>query len=69
MKKELDRFTFISIDITQQTKEELAILEKYNLFGTPNIIFFDTKNHWLREKSITGFIDAERFTEHLKLIK
>jgi thiol:disulfide interchange protein DsbD len=69
VKEELRRFTFITIDVTNQTKEEIAILKKYNLFGTPNIIFFDTNNNHLENKSITGFVDAKRFTEHLKSIK
>ena len=66
---ELERFTFISIDITNQTEEEKSILKKYNLFGTPNMIFFDTKNTFLSEESITGFVDAENFLAHLKSIK
>jgi thiol:disulfide interchange protein DsbD len=69
VKDELKRFTFITVDISNQTEEEIAILKKYNLFGTPNIIFFDTNNNYLENKSITGFVDAKRFTVHLKLIK
>jgi len=69
VKEELKRFTFINIDITNHTKEEIAILKKYNLFGTPNIIFFDKNNNYLIKKSITGFINAKSFREHLKSIK
>ena len=66
VKAELERFTFITIDITDQTDEDKALLKKYNLFGTPNIIFFDKDNKPLSEKSLTGFIDAEAFVRHLK---
>ncbi len=69
VKEELKRFTFITVDVTNQTKEEREILKKYNLFGTPNIIFFDTNNNYLKNKSITGFVDAKRFREHLKSIQ
>jgi thiol:disulfide interchange protein DsbD len=66
---ELKRFTFISIDITDQTDDDKALLKKYSLFGAPNIIFFDKDNNFLPKKSITGFIKAEPFTEHLKSIR
>jgi len=68
VRSELKRFTFISIDITNQTDEEKAILKHYGLFGTPNIIFFDKNNKFLPEKSLNGFINPKVFAEHLKSI-
>ncbi|NEW60782.1 protein-disulfide reductase DsbD [Sulfurovum sp. bin170] len=67
--KELERFTFITIDITEQTDDDKALLKEYSLFGAPNIIFFDKENKFLPKKSLTGFIGAEPFTKHLKTIK
>jgi thiol:disulfide interchange protein DsbD len=67
--KELKRFRFIKIDLTDNTDHDKAILKKYGLFGTPNIIFFDKENNHMVNKSITGFIGAEPFAEHLKSIK
>jgi len=69
VKKEMERFTFISIDVTNNTKEDKALMKKYNLFGTPNIIFFDKDNKFLPKKSITGFIKPDAFAEILKSIK
>ncbi|SFV54399.1 Cytochrome c-type biogenesis protein DsbD, protein-disulfide reductase [hydrothermal vent metagenome] len=63
---ELKRFTFIKIDLTANSDEDKALLKKFDLFGTPNIIFFDTNNSYLPEKSLTGFIAPEAFSEHLK---
>jgi thiol:disulfide interchange protein DsbD len=67
--EELKRFTFITVDITDQTDEDKAILKHYGLFGAPNIIFFDTNNKFLPKKSLNGFINAKVFSEHLKSIK
>jgi len=69
VKKELERFTFISVDITKNTAEDRAILKKYELMGTPNIIFFDKKNRFLRKKSLTGYVSPEKFLKHLQSIK
>ncbi len=66
VQKELERFTFITIDVTANTKEEQALMKYYNIWGTPNIIFFDKENNPLPEKTLSGFIDAKKFTKHLK---
>jgi len=69
VKKELERFTFISIDVTKNTPEDRALLKKYDLMGTPNIIFFDKDNNFLRKKSLTGYVPPEKFLKHLQSIK
>lgn len=68
VKEELKKFTFIKIDLTDNTDEEKALLNKFELFGTPNIIFFDKSNKYLADKTLTGFIKPDIFTEHLKSI-
>ena len=65
----LKNFTFIKIDLTDNTPEEKALLKKFELFGTPNIIFFDRENRYLSDKTLTGFIKPDVFAEHLKSIE
>jgi len=69
VKAEMQRFTFISIDLTKYTNDDKALLKKFNLWGTPNIIFFDKENNFLGKKSINGFIKPKPFLEKLKSIK
>ena len=66
VQEELKRFTFIGIDITNHTEEEIALLKHYHLQGTPNIIFFDKDNKHLPSKDMAGFVPAEKFVKHLK---
>ncbi len=68
VQKELKNFTFIKIDLTANSDDDKAILKKYELFGTPNIIFFDTANQYLPEQTLTGFIKPKVFANHLKAI-
>jgi len=68
VQNELQRFTFITIDLTKNTEDDQALLKNFDLFGTPNIIFFDTENNYLPSKSLTGFIAPEVFANHLKSI-
>lgn len=66
VKEQLKNFTFIQIDLTANSEDDKALLKKYELFGTPNIIFFDKENNYLPEKSLTGFVKPEDFARHLE---
>ena len=66
VKEQLKNFTFIQIDLTDNSEEDKALLKKFELFGTPNIIFFDKENKFMPEKSLTGFVNPEEFAKHLK---
>ena len=68
VKEQLKKFTFIKIDVTDNTDAEKALLKKYELFGTPNIIFFDKNGKFMPEKSLTGFVKPQEFAEHLKQV-
>jgi len=68
VKEQLKNFTFIQIDLTANSDDDKALLKKYELFGTPNIIFFAKDNKYLPEKSLTGFIPPEDFAKHLESI-
>ena len=69
VQEQLKRFTFIQVNLTANTDEDKALLKKFELFGTPNIIFFDKNNNYLPEKSLTGFIKPQDFAKHLESIK
>jgi thiol:disulfide interchange protein DsbD len=68
VKEELKRFTFITIDVTDNSDEEKALMKKYSAFGTPSIIFFDKNNTLLPSKMVSGFVKAKAFAQHLKTI-
>lgn len=68
VQEQLKNFTFIKIDLTDNTDADKALLKEFELFGTPNIIFFDKNNNFLPEKSLTGFIPPEDFAKHLESI-
>ncbi len=69
VQEELKRFTFIKINLTNNTEDDKAMLKEYGLFGTPNIIFFGKDDNYLSQKSLTGFIKPEDFVTHLKTIQ
>ncbi|MCW8821506.1 MAG: protein-disulfide reductase DsbD, partial [Sulfurovum sp.] len=68
VQEQLKNFTFIKIDLTDNSDADQALLKKFELFGTPNIIFFDKENNYLPEKSLTGFVPPQDFAKHLESI-
>ena len=68
VQEHLQNFTFIKVDLTDNTEADRALLKEFELFGTPNIIFFDKENNYLPEKSLTGFVPPADFATHLESI-
>jgi len=69
VQEQLKNFTFIKVDLTDNSEDDKKLLKEFELFGTPNIIFFDKQNNYMPESSLTGFISPEVFAKHLEEIK
>lgn len=78
--KEMERFTFVDpavqkkmsgalllkADVTANNEDDRALLKRFNLFGPPGTIFFDSQGHEIAAARIAGFQDAARFLQTLK---
>lgn len=78
--KELEQFTFsddrvnkalsstllLQIDMTNNTEEDKAMLQKFNLFGPPGIIFFNSNGQEIPALKIVGYKNADDFLQILK---
>ncbi len=65
VRKELDTYLLVKIDVTENTKDDKALMKKFNLFGPPALIFYKDGVEE-RHKRIIGFKNAEEF---LKIVK
>ena len=77
--KEMERFTFtnadvarrmgqmnlLKADVTANTEEHKALLQRFNLFGPPGIIFFDAEGREITDLRVVGFMRAGPFGEIL----
>jgi thiol:disulfide interchange protein DsbD len=59
---------WLQIDVTDQTPEQIALMENYNLFGPPSLLFF-TKDGEQNTLRILGEMHKEEFIEHLNKVK
>ena len=80
--KEMEAFTFsdpqvqealsslvlYKADVTENNQEDQDLLKKFNLFGPPAILFFDTEGRELKNYRLVGFLGATKFISHIKAV-
>ncbi|MBE0463366.1 MAG: protein-disulfide reductase DsbD [Halomonadaceae bacterium] len=64
----LDGFTLISVDVTDTTAQSRQLLNQYQLFGPPSLLFFNQGNE-IRTARIQGEATANELAEHLSSLK
>lgn len=78
--KEMERFTFsdatvqaklkntllLQADVTANSAEDQALLQRFQLFGPPASLFFDTQGKELTDHRVIGYQDAARFLVSLE---
>jgi len=59
----------LQIDLTDTgTEQNVALMEHFNVFGLPSILFFDLNGKELSQQRVTGFMGADEFSTHIKAI-
>ena len=69
VEKILKNYLLIKIDVTNNSKDDLELLEYLSILGPPAYKFFSIDGIELKGFSIQGYMNAEKFKEHLKEIK
>ncbi|CAG1017286.1 Thiol:disulfide interchange protein DsbD [Burkholderiaceae bacterium] len=78
--KEMERFTFtdktvremlsaamlLKADVTKNNADDRELLKRFQLFGPPGTIFFDTQGQELTGQRVIGYQNSERFIETLR---
>ncbi|KPQ24918.1 MAG: thiol:disulfide interchange protein DsbD [Halomonas sp. HL-48] len=62
---ELSGFNRIAVDVTDTNTQSRALLNKFQLFGPPSLLFFH-QGQEIRDARIQGDINAADFTQHLR---
>lgn len=66
--KALEKFVLLKADVTANDEADRALLQEYELFGPPAILFFDADASERRPYRLVGFINAEEFVEHIQKV-
>jgi len=66
VREEFKNFTLLQADVTANSDEDKALLKRFNLFGPPGIIFWNTDKNEVRAARLIGYKNADEFLDHLK---
>ena len=66
---ELQRFTRIKADVTQNNELNQSLLQRYGVVGPPTVVFLDANGRELRELRLVGYEKADEFLARLKKIR
>ncbi len=64
--KLMSRFTLLRADVTNNTPQDKELLKKFNLFGPPALIFYDTKGKEQKDLKTIGYKSPQEFIPTLK---
>lgn len=63
----LSNTVLIQIDLTNTGSDSSkALMDKYEVFGLPSIMFFNKSANEFNNKRVTGFMNADDFSTHLR---
>ncbi len=61
IRKRLDQALLLQADVTANDTMDKALLQRFQLFGPPAILFFDAQGNELADLRVIGYQDVERF--------
>ncbi|MGR6862411.1 protein-disulfide reductase DsbD [Aliivibrio salmonicida] len=62
----LGEFILLQADVTKNSPEDIALLQRLKVLGLPTIDFWNANGDYLSDARLTGFMKAEPFTQHLQ---
>lgn len=66
VQEQLKNALLLQIDLTANSDDDKALLQRYALFGPPAILFFDRQGSELADFRVIGYQDPEQFLEWIK---
>jgi thiol:disulfide interchange protein DsbD len=64
--KELKQFVLLQADVTKNSADNQALLQRFDLFGPPGILIFNQNSEEQKEQRVIGYMPPQRFIERLK---
>ena len=65
VRQRLDKLLLLRADVTANTDEDKALLQRFGLYGPPGIIFFTPSGHELENLRVIGFQNPAEFNAQL----
>jgi len=65
VQSEMAKMLLLQVDMTENSDEDLEIMEQFQILGLPTILFFNDSGVEQERQRVTGFMGADEFLEHL----
>ena len=65
----LEKFTLIKIDVSEHNQNNQELMQRFNVFGPPSLIFFNSKGQEMPQLQRNGFVNHENFFNLIKEIE
>jgi len=65
---QLKNTLLLQIDLTANSEDDKAVLQRYELFGPPAILFFDNQGKELKDFRVIGYQNPEQFVDWIKSV-
>jgi thiol:disulfide interchange protein DsbD len=66
VRRELDKMVLLQADVTANTGEDKALLQRYGLYGPPATLFFGPDGIERKDYRVVGFKGPDEFLAHLQ---
>ena len=65
VQQKLGEMVALQVDMSRNSAENDAIMQRFQILGLPTILFFDEQGQEISRMRVTGFLDAEQFLNWL----
>ena len=65
VQQKLDEMVLLQVDMTRNSSDNDAIMQRFQILGLPTVLFFDEQGQEINPMRVTGFLDAEQFLNWL----
>ncbi|CCQ11153.1 Cytochrome c-type biogenesis protein DsbD,protein-disulfide reductase [Pseudoalteromonas luteoviolacea B = ATCC 29581] len=68
VQKAFENYALFKLDLTESDERTIEIMETFQVFGLPTILFFDLQGDELPQHRVTGFVGEDEFSTHLNKV-
>ena len=66
VQQQFQNILLLQVNMTKNSPENKALMERFNVMGLPTILFFDKQNNEIQGSRVTGFMDADSFSNWIE---
>jgi len=66
VQQQFQNILLLQVNMTKNSPENKALMERFNVMGLPTILFFDEQNNEIQGSRVTGFMDADSFSNWIE---